>query len=84
MGSKRQSTVNWIITGDDYKSSLKVKIYPDIQYKKPFIKWLIWNLYIRHMIQSYINHVIKSIKYNVYTGEKVQPYQFGKHSWFSV
>ena len=83
-GSRRQSTVNWVITGDDYKSSLRIKINPDIQYKNPIIKWLMWNLYIKHMIQSYINHVVKGFKYHIDTGQKVKSNQFGKHTWFSV
>ena len=82
-GSKRKSIVNWVISGNEINSSLRVRINPDILYKNSFIKWIAWNLYIKFMIQSYINHVIKGFKFYIETGKKVQSNQFGKHRWFS-
>ena len=82
-GSKRKSIVNWIINGDNNNSSLIIRINPDLLFKNRFIKWLAWNLYIKFMIQSYVNHVVRGFKFFVETGEKVRSNQFGKHSWFS-
>ena len=82
-GSKRKSIVNWIINGDNNNSSLIIRINPDLLFKNRFIKWLAWNLYIKFMIQSYVNHVIKGFKFFIETGDKVRSNQFGKHSWFS-
>ena len=82
-GSKRKSIVNWIIKGDENYSSLRVRINPDLLYKNRLIKWLVWNLYIKFMIQSYINHVVRGFKFFIDTGNKVHSNQFGKHKWFS-
>lgn len=82
-GSKRKSIVNWIINGDNNNSSLIIRINPDLLFKNRFIKWLAWNLYIKFMIQSYVNHVAKGFKFFIETGDKVRSNQFGKHSWFS-
>ena len=82
-GSKRKSIVNWIINGDNNYSSLIIRINPDLLFKNRLIKWLAWNLYIKFMIQSYVNHVVRGFKFFVETGEKVRSNQFGKHSWFS-
>ena len=82
-GSKRKSIVNWIINGDNNNSSLIIRINPDLLFKNRFIKWLAWNLYIKFMIQSYVNHVVRGFKFFIETGDKVRSNQFGKHSWFS-
>ena len=82
-GSKRKAIVNWIIKGNNNVSSLLVRINPDLPFKNRFIKWLVWNLYIKLSIQKYINHVVKGFKFFIETGAKVHSNQFGKHSWFS-
>ena len=82
-GSKRKSIVNWIINGDNNNSSLIIRINPDLLFKNRFIKLLAWNLYIKFMIQSYVNHVVRGFKFFIETGDKVRSNQFGKHSWFS-
>ena len=82
-GSKRKSIVNWIINGDNNNSSLIIRINPDLLFKNRLIKWLAWNLYIKFMIQSYVNHVVRGFKFFIETGDKVRSNQFGKHSWFS-
>ena len=82
-GSKRKSIVNWIINGDNNNSSLIIRINPDLLFKNRLIKWLAWNLYIKFMIQSYVNHVVRGFKFFIDTGDKVRSNQFGKHSWFS-
>ena len=82
-GSKRKSIVNWTINGDNNNSSLIIRINPDLLFKNRLIKWLVWNLYIKYMIQSYVNHVVRGFKFFIETGYKVRSNQFGKHSWFS-
>ena len=82
-GSKRKSIVNWIINGDNNNSSLIIRINPDLLFKNRLIKWLAWNLYIKFMIQSYVNHVVRGFKFFIETGDKVRSNQFGKHCWFS-
>ena len=82
-GSKRKSIVNWIINGDNNNSSLIIRINPDLLFKNRLIKWLAWNLYIKFMIQSYVNHVVRGFKFFIETGDKVRSNQFGKHRWFS-
>ena len=82
-GSKRKSIVNWIINGDNNNSSLIIRINPNLLFKNRLIKWLAWNLYIKFMIQSYVNHVVRGFKFFIETGDKVRSNQFGKHSWFS-
>ena len=83
-GSKRKSIVNWIITGNEINSSLRVRINPDILYRNSFIKWAAWNLYIKFMIRNYLNSVLKGLKYHLEKDELVIEDQFGKHDWYSA
>ena len=49
--------------GDNNNSSLIIRINPDLLFKNRLIKWLAWNLYIKFMIQSYVNHVVRGFKF---------------------
>ena len=44
---------------------------------------LSWYLFVKPMLQSYINKVIKGFEFFANTDMEVKPNQFGKHSWFS-
>ena len=86
-GKKNMAIVSWFVKGNDKRSSLHVRINPTIDNYIPikirFIKKLLWFIYIKPMLQSYINHVIKGFKHYMCTGVNVLPNQFGKHRWFS-
>ena len=86
-GKKNMAIVNWYVMGNDKKSSLHVRINPTIDNYIPikikFFQRFFWFIYIKPMLQSYINHVIKGFNYYMITGVNVLPNQFGKHRWFS-
>ena len=79
--------VIWVIEGNDEISSLRVRINPEIRhytpFKNKFMQNLSWYLFVRPMLQRYINNVIKGFEYFVNTETEVKPNQFGKHAWFS-
>ena len=79
--------VNWVVKGDDYKSSLRVRINPNIKnyipIKNIFIQRVLWFVYIKPMLQSYINHVVRGFNYFIKTETIVVQNQFGTHRWFS-
>ena len=83
----KMAQVNWIIEGNDEISSLRVRINPVIghftPFKNKFMQILSWYLFVKPMLQSYINKVIKGFEFFVNTDMEVKPNQFGKHSWFS-
>ena len=86
-GKQNMAVVNWVVEGDDNKSSLRVRINPDIKnyipFKNKFIQTLIWFIYIKPMLQSYINHVTKGFSFYIQNEDIVLPNQFGTHRWFS-
>ena len=85
--NKKMALVNWIVKGNDSLSSLTIRINPEIRnyvpVKNKYLQYLLWFLYVKPKLQSYINHVIKGFKFYIETGKKVQSNQFGKHRWFS-
>ena len=90
IGKKNKSKmaqVNWVIEGNDEISSLRVRINPEIchftPFKNKFMQNLSWYLFVKPMLQSYINKVIKGFEFFVNTDMEVKPNQFGKHFWFS-
>ena len=88
MGGKRNmAVVNWVVEGDESKSSLRVRINPNIEnyipIKNVLMQKLFWFIYIKPMLQSYINHVISGFNHHMNTKTNVLPNQFGTHRWFS-
>ena len=86
-GRRNMAIVNWVVKGDDYKSSLRVRINPNIKnyipIKNIFIQRVLWFVYIKPMLQSYINHVIRGFNHHMNTETNVLRNQFGTHRWFS-
>tara|TARA_Y100000768_G_scaffold1018_1_gene814 strand:+ start:22 stop:507 length:486 start_codon:yes stop_codon:yes gene_type:complete len=86
-GKRNMAIVNWVVEGDENGSSLRVRINPNIKNYIPIenrlIQRLFWFLYIKPMLQSYINHVTKGFNHFMKTDTNVLPNQFGTHRWFS-
>ena len=86
-GKRNMAIVNWVVEGDDNKSSLRVRINPEIKNYIPFksksIQTLLWLIYIKPMLQSYISHVTKGLSFYIQNENNVLPNQFGTHRWFS-
>ena len=86
-GKRNMAIVNWVVEGDENRSSLRVRINPNIKnyipVKNILVQKLFWFLYIKPMLQSYINHVIKGFNHFMKTETNVLPNQFGSHRWFS-
>ena len=86
-GRKNMAVVNWVVDGNNNNSSLRIRINANIEnfvsFKSTYIKRLIWLIYIKPMLQSYIDHVIKGFNHYMNKEVKVLSNQFGKHKWFS-
>tara|TARA_S200000501_G_scaffold83124_2_gene75251 strand:- start:1705 stop:2190 length:486 start_codon:yes stop_codon:yes gene_type:complete len=86
-GKRNMAIVNWIVKGDDNKSSLRVRINPNIKnyikIKNRFVQRALWFIYIKPMLQSYINHVLMGFNHFIKTETVVLQNQFGTHKWFS-
>ena len=86
-GRRNMAIVNWVVEGDENNSSLRVRINPNIKnyvsIKSRLIQRLLWLIYIKPMLQSYINHVIRGFSHFIKTDKVILQNQFGTHIWFS-
>tara|TARA_B100001113_G_scaffold108636_1_gene88030 strand:+ start:103 stop:591 length:489 start_codon:yes stop_codon:yes gene_type:complete len=80
----KKSKVVWKIFKNKKHILLNINIYP---YKTDKINSIFYpiffHLYIRPKLKSYLNRVLKGLKFYLYNNKKVTKNQFGKHSWFS-
>lgn len=75
--------VEWLVEGNSRQSSLTIKINPKLPYKNQILSWILWNIYIKFRLQSYINNVVKGFEDYLSTKRKVSMNKFGKHPWYS-
>ena len=51
--------------------------------KYNFINVIVFNVYVKYVLQSYLNSVVKGLKYYLESKKTVLHNQFGKHIWYS-
>ena len=81
----RKSKVVWRIDKtDDSVSELKITIHPhNISRYTRIINSVIYILYIKPKLRSYLDSVLKGFKMYIIEGNPVRKNQFGSHRWFS-
>lgn len=82
----RKSYVSWRIAPElGNLSSLTITLYPHILQKIPSaVRWIPHLVYIRPMMQSYLESVVNGFEWFISTGKPVKKNQFGTHQWFST
>ena len=84
IGVKRKvARVKWLVEGNSKTSSLKITIEPKLPYKNEIINWLLWHIYIKHRLQSYIDNVVRGFAEYIQTKTRVTKNKYGKHPWYS-
>jgi len=84
IGVKRKvARVKWLVEGNSKASSLKITIEPKLPYKNEIINWLLWHIYIKHRLQSYIDNVVRGFSEYIQTKTRVNKNKYGKHPWYS-
>ena len=80
----KKSLVKWDILNNFNELKLEITVYP---YKSSkiwnSIYFLIFYVYIKPMLKSYLNSVLKGIKWYIEKKVPVSKNQFGRHSWFT-
>ena len=80
----KKSKVEWKISKTKNHTSLIINVFP---YKTDKINSLfypfVFYFYIKPKLKSYLNSVLKGLKFYLNNNQKVVKNQFGKHSWFS-
>ena len=75
--------ITWIVNEFNSKSIIKIKAKLYLPYKYKLINTIIFNIYVKFVLKSYLNSVVKGLKYYLETNKTVSNNQFGKHIWYS-
>ena len=80
---RKLADITWIVNEFNSKSIIKIKAKLYLPYKYKLINTIIFNIYVRFVLKSYLNSVVKGLKYYLETNKTVSNNQFGKHIWYS-
>ena len=86
IGSKnaKESEVKWQITENRKFTCIKITVSPYTSSKIPKLIYPFFHLLvIRPKLKSYLNSVLKGLRYYLIHKKDVPRNQFGNHSWFS-
>jgi hypothetical protein len=81
-----RSLVSWRITPiDDHSCALRIKVCPHaLQHLPTVIRWLPHTLWLRPLLQKYLDAVVRGVEWYVIRGAPVPRNAFGTHPWFSA
>ena len=80
---RKLADISWNVKDLNNKSIIKITAEPYLPYKNRFINVIVFNLYVKYVLQSYLNSVVKGLKYYLETNKTVSDNQFCKHIWYS-
>tara|TARA_B100002019_G_scaffold242022_1_gene218216 strand:- start:229 stop:705 length:477 start_codon:yes stop_codon:yes gene_type:complete len=80
---RKLATISWIINSNDKNSIIEIIARPYMPFKYKLINIIIFNLYVRYLLKTYLDSVVKGLKYYSETNISVRKDQFGKHIWYS-
>ncbi len=80
---RKLADISWNVKDLNNKSIIKITAKPYLPYKYRFINVIVFNLYVKYVLQSYLNSVVKGLKYYLETSKTVSDNQFGRHIWYS-
>ena len=60
---RKLADISWNVKDLNNKSVIKITAKPYLPYKYRFINVIVFNLYVKYVLQSYLNSVVKGLKY---------------------
>ena len=80
---RKLADITWQVKDSKNKSIIKITAKPYLPYKYNFINVIVFNIYVKYVLQSYLNSVVKGLKYYLESNKTISNNQFGKHVWYS-
>ena len=80
---RKLADITWQVKDSKNKSIIKITAKPYLPYKYNFINVIVFNIYVKYVLQSYLNSVVKGLKYHLESNKTVLQNQFGRHIWYS-
>ena len=81
---RKLAKISWSVLVNDDQSIVSIQAKPYLPYKSGFINRLVFHIYVKYMLNSYLNAVLRGLKFYIENNIIVKENQFGKHRWYSA
>ena len=81
--NRKLAKITWLVNSVPNGSMVKIFAEPLLPFRYKYINFLIFHIYVKHILKSYLKSVLKGLKYYSETKIIVTKDQFGSHIWYS-
>jgi len=81
--NRKLAKITWLVNSVSNGSMVKIFAEPLLPFGYKYINFLIFHIYVKHILKSYLKSVLKGLKYYSETKIIVTKDQFGSHIWYS-
>jgi hypothetical protein len=81
---KKLAKISWSVLVNGHQSIVSIQAEPYLPYKSRFINIIIFHIYLKYMLTSYLNAVLNGLKFYIENNIIVKEDQYGKHRWYSA
>ena len=81
---RKLAKISWSVLANDDQSIVSIQAKPYLPYKSRFINRLVFHIYVKYMLNTYLNAVLRGLKFYIENNIIVKENQFGKHRWYSA
>ena len=81
---RKLAKISWSVLANDDQSIVSIQAKPYLPYKSRFINRLVFHIYVKYMLNTYLNAVLSGLKFYIENNIIVKENQFGKHRWYSA
>mgnify|MGYP001156992120 FL=1 len=81
---RKLAKISWSVLVNDDQSIVSIQAKPYLPYKSRFINRLVFHIYVKYMLNTYLNAVLRGLKFHIENNIIVKENQFGKHRWYSA
>ena len=81
---RKLAKISWSVLVNDNQSIVSIQAKPYLPYKSRFINRLVFHIYVKYMLNTYLNAVLRFLKFHIENNIIVKENQVGKHRWYSA
>ena len=81
---RKLAKISWSVLLINDQCIVSIQAKPYLPYKSRFINRLVFHIYVKYMLNSYLNAVLRGLKFYIENNIIVKENQFGKHRWYSA
>ena len=81
---RKLAKISWSVLVNGDQSIVSIQAEPYLPYKSRLINIIIFHIYVKYMLTSYLNAVLNGLKFYIENNIIVKEDQYGKHRWYSA